>query len=167
MLIRPSGIKFETKAKCVEMPASWATSLHSITWWPSKSLLTMLTITTNVTHCCWCFAASFTSYEAYITTTKATCLMGHCATICLWFHKFLAISVYFKVFTMCIWNFHLQVLSHMWHSMQDISYFATSLCRYNRTHKHNSILAYKCASHLTQKQKQLTILLPKHYAVLQ
>jgi len=35
------------------------------------------------------------------------------------------------------------------------------------TNKHNSTSAYKCASHLTQKQKQLTILLFKQYAVLQ
>jgi hypothetical protein len=92
MLIKPSGMKFETKAKCVEMPALWPTFLHNITWWPSKSLLTIFTVTTDVTHCCWCFVASFMSYEAYITTTKATCLMGHCAAICLWFHKFLAIQ---------------------------------------------------------------------------
>jgi len=92
MLIRHSGMKFETKAKCVEMPASWATSLHNIKWWPSKSLLTMPTVTTDVTHCCWCFTPSFISNEAYITTTKTTCRMGHCSVICLWFHKFLAIQ---------------------------------------------------------------------------
>jgi hypothetical protein len=92
MLIRPSGMKLETKAKCVEMPTSWATPLHNNKRWPSKSLLTMLTTTTDVTHCCWCFAASFISYEDYITTTKATCLMGHWTGICLWFYKFLAIQ---------------------------------------------------------------------------
>jgi hypothetical protein len=61
--------------------------LHS-----SKSLLPMLTVITHVTPWCWCSTASSISYEAYITTTKAICQMGHNAAMCLWFHKFLAIK---------------------------------------------------------------------------
>lgn len=120
-----------------KMPASWATSLHNVTWWTSsKSLLTMPTVTTDVTHWCWCF-----------TDTALQSVFN--------FTNFLQFSVYFKVFTMWILKFHLQAPSCMQHSTQNISYFTNLLCGYNRTnthtHKHNSTSTLTCASHFTQR----------------
>lgn len=137
-LIRPSGMKFETKAKYVEMPASWATSLHNTIWWtPSKSPLTMPTVTRDATHCCCYFTD--TSLQSVFDSTNS-----------------LQFSVYFKVFTKWILKFHSQAVSCMWHSMQDISYFTTLLCDYNKTNIQTNITALQLWSVPLTLHKEIT-----------